>query len=313
MSEQSRKHRYLFGPVPSRRLGKSLGVDIVPFKTCTQNCLYCQLGKDAATTLERKAYVPIDEVLEELKAKLDSGLEADYITISGSGEPTLHSELGTLIDRIRKLTTIPVAIITNGTLLSRPDVRGDCAKADVVLPSLDAGDAETFKIINQPHRDLDYDTFVEGLRQFRAEYSGSIWLEVFFCKGINTDEASIEKMKRQIESIRPDRIQLNTAVRPTAHREAAAVSPDELQAIADHLGPHAEVIADFPKDKAASEKLVTPQQVYETLHRRPCTLEDLTASLGISADLARACLEKLTHLDHVYPETRQGKTYYIAR
>lgn len=311
MSEPHRKYRYLFGPVPSRRLGKSLGVDIVPLKTCTQNCLYCQLGKDAPQTLDRKAYVPIAEVLAELHDRIGGGLEADYITISGSGEPTLNSELGVLIDRIREMTDIPIAIITNGTLLSQPDVRRDCAKADVVLPSLDAGDAATFEKINRPHPDLSFETFIEGLCRFRAEYAGQIWLEVFFCKGLNTDEASIENIRRRIEQIKPDRIQLNTAVRPTVHREAALVDPVELQQIADRLGPDAEVIADFHKTPAG-EKRISLEQVLETLQRRPCTLEDLTAALGIPANLAQMYLEKLLKLNLVTSELRQGKTYYIA-
>ena len=144
-----KKYRYLFGPVPSRRLGRSLGVDIIPLKTCSQNCIYCQLGKDAPQTLQRKEYIPIESVLAELKIKIAEGLEADFITISGSGEPTLHSQLGELIDGIRKLTDIPVAVITNSTLLSDRGVRRDCCKADVVLPSLDAGDPETFQKVKQ--------------------------------------------------------------------------------------------------------------------------------------------------------------------
>jgi len=134
----SDKAKYLFGPVPSRRLGLSLGVDIVPLKTCTQNCLYCQLGIDGIVTLGRKPFVPIDDVVAELQAKIESPLAADYITISGSGEPTLNSQMGLLIDKVRQITDIPVAVITNGTLLGVPAVRADCSKADVVLPSLDA-------------------------------------------------------------------------------------------------------------------------------------------------------------------------------
>jgi wyosine [tRNA(Phe)-imidazoG37] synthetase (radical SAM superfamily) len=313
MNRSPKKYKYLFGPVPSRRLGKSLGVDIVPMKTCSQNCLYCQLGKDAPQVLERKPWTPIDEVVAELKDRIDAGLDADHITISGSGEPTLHSELGQLIDRIRAITDIPVAVITNGTLLNRPDVRRDCARADVVLPSLDAGDEAAFRRINQPHPEIPFDTFIEGLCKFREEYSGLIWLEVFFCKGINTDDSSIEAIRRQIEKIRPDRIQLNTAVRPTAHREALTVDPRELQQIARRLGPGAEVIADFSAAKAASRKQVSKEEVLETLRRRPCTLEDLTRSLGIAPDQARAHLEQLTGEDKVDQECRVGKVFYSAR
>ena len=168
------KYQFLFGPVPSRRLGQSLGLDIVPMKTCTQNCLYCQLGKDAPLTLDRKAYVPTEAVLDELRRWLDEGHRADYITLSGSGEPTLHSELGTLLDAIKTLTDTPTAVITNGTLLYQPDVRRDCAKADVVLPSLDAGDEAAFLRLNNPHPDLKFQTFIDGLCQFRNEYDSAM-------------------------------------------------------------------------------------------------------------------------------------------
>ncbi len=240
-------YHYLFGPVPSRRLGRSLGVDIVPLKTCTQNCIYCQLGKDAPQTIERKEYVPVEAVLDELKRKVAEGLETDVVTISGSGEPTLNSGLGRLIDGIKQFVDVPVVVITNGTLLSRGDVRRDCAKADIVMPSLDAGDAETFEKMNRPHPGLDFDTFVEGLCQFRREYTGQFWLEVFFCEGVNTDPRSVALMKEHIGRIGPDRIQLNTSVRPVVHPEAARVNPDKLADIARQLGDTAEIIADFSK------------------------------------------------------------------
>ena len=313
MDPSRKQYKYLFGPVPSRRLGKSLGVDLVPLKTCTQNCLYCQLGRDAETTLERKAYVPAEAIVAELRERIAEGLDADYITLSGSGEPTLNSDLGTLIDRIREITTIPIAVITNGTLLSDPQVRRDCAKADVVLPSLDAGDAAMFRRINHPHPDIHFQDFVEGLCRFRDEYAGLIWLEVFFCKGINTDRDSIEKIRRQIERIRPDRIQLNTAVRPPAHQEAMIVDRAELEQIAASLGPTAKVIADFARAQAASGQAVSQEDVYRTLQRRPCTLEDLVASLGISRPQAEAILDALLSSEKVYRDSRMGKTFYSAR
>ena len=310
MSQTSHPYKYLFGPVPSRRLGKSLGIDLIPFKTCTQNCLYCQLGVDAEQTVERKAYVSIDEVLGELRQRIKDGLDADYITISGSGEPTLHSELGELIEQIRELTLIPIAVITNGTLLMLPEVRRDCAKADVVLPSLDAGEKQTFEKINKPHTDIKFEDFIEGLCKFRAEYSGKIWLEVFFCEGVNADTDSIELIRSQIEKIRPDRIQLNTAVRPTVHKEAAAVSSERLHEIAKQLDPEAEVIADFCKAESLPPKPVTCDDIVTTLKRRPCTLEDLVGSLGITTEQAKKHLKHLLQQKKINQENRIGKIYY---
>lgn len=147
-----KQYKYLYGPVPSRRLGRSLGVDIVPFKTCTLDCIYCQLGKTTFKTIQRKEYVPVEDVLAELKQVLDAGLEADYITVGGSGEPTLHSGISRLIEGIKKLTKIPVALLTNGTLFYIPQVREDCAGADVILPSLDAGDEATFDKVKPAHQ-----------------------------------------------------------------------------------------------------------------------------------------------------------------
>ncbi len=308
-----KSEKYLFGPVPSRRLGLSLGVDIVPLKTCTQNCLYCQLGKDSPQLLERKAYVPIDAVVDEIKARLVKGLRADYITISGSGEPTLHSQLGLLIDKIKAITTIPVAIITNGTLLHLADVRKDCCKANVVLPSLDAGDEQTFQKINQPHPSLKFSDLVDGLSAFRKEYAGQIWLEVFFCQSINTDLHSIDNISKIIARIKPDKVQLNTAVRPTAHKSAIAVSPENLQKIADMLGQNAEVIADFPHTDTGTTGQFDPNQLKSILlllHRRPCSLQDICDGLGIGEQDATAAVNSLLASNSITVDILHGTTYY---
>ncbi|MBN2511526.1 MAG: radical SAM protein [Sedimentisphaerales bacterium] len=305
----SQKEKYLFGPVPSRRLGLSLGVDIVPLKTCTQNCLYCQLGMDATQAIERKDYVPMQDVLAEIQHRLQAGLKADYITISGSGEPTLNSGLGWLIDRIHENTTIPVAVITNGSLLWRPDVRNDCAKADVVLPSLDAGDPETFEQLNHPHHSINYAQFVEGLVAFRQCYTGPIWLEVFICDGINTSDISLQNIGNKIDQIKPDKIHLNTAVRPTAHPSIRALSPSRMAEIGQKLGRNAEVIADFPKDKAGSAEC-TPESVMETLFRRPCTIDGLASSLGAEKKAVLYAIKRLLDNGSVISDERDGLIYY---
>lgn len=307
------RYQYLFGPVPSRRLGRSLGVDIVPLKTCTQNCIYCQLGKDAPQVMERKPYVAEVDVLEELTRKIAEGLEADYVTISGSGEPTLHSGLGRLIDQIHKLTDVPVAIITNGTLLSREDVRLDCSKADVVLPSLDAGSPEVFGRINYPHKDIDFYDFTEGLVRFREEYAGQLWLEVFFCEGINTDERSITDLKTWIDRIRPDKVQVNTSVRPVVHPEAARVERDRLEQIAAKLGPQAEVIADYSTNIQAQPQLSCGKSVLETLKRRPCSLDDLCRGLQLHPATAQKALAELRDCGLVECTEQNGILYYISK
>lgn len=306
----AKKFHYLFGPVPSRRLGQSLGLDIVPMKTCTQNCLYCQLGKDAPLTLERKVYVPTDDVLDELRRWLGEGRTADYITLSGSGEPTLHSELGALLDAVKTLTAIPAAVITNGTLLYQPQVRRDCAKADVVLPSLDAGDEATFLRLNKPHPDLSFQTFVDGLCRFREEYSGQIWLEVFFCTGINTDDDSIQKLACLIEKIRPDKIQLNTAVRPTTHAEALPVPPDQLERIARKLHPKAEIIADFARHTQPLSRQASPDDILDAIRRHPCSLDDLCRGLSLTPDQVRPLLNALLDSGQIASDIRSGIAFF---
>lgn len=303
------KEKYLFGPVPSRRLGLSLGVDIIPLKTCTQNCLYCQLGKDAVQTLERKVYAPIDEVIAEIRTRIQAGLKADHITVSGSGEPTLHLELGRLIDQIHRLTSIPVAVITNGSLLWRQDVRNDCAKADMVLPSLDAGDEQTFKKLNQPHPDIDFYRFVEGLCQFRRQYTGPVWLEVFLCEGVNTDSKSLENIGKLIDQIKPDKVQLNTAVRPTAHSHIHAVLPETMKSLANQLGRGAEVIADFPFEKMG-QSACDPLLILEMLRRRPCSVEDLCSALGTRREIIQKIITHLMHTGQILSEERGRNTFY---
>jgi wyosine [tRNA(Phe)-imidazoG37] synthetase (radical SAM superfamily) len=303
------KIKYLYGPVPSRRLGLSCGIDIVPLKVCTLNCIYCQLGKTAKTTIERKEYIPIEPVLSELKEALAEGLQVDYFTLAGSGEPTLNSKLGELIDGIKKLTNIPVAILTNGTLLYREDVRADCARADVVMPSLDAGDEQTFQKINRPKGIISIEKLISGLCTFRKDFSGQIWLEVFLIEGINTGSEHIIKLQETIEIIKPDKIHLNTVVRPTAIPNLERLNAEKLQEIASQLGPRCEVVADLSSPHSHQYKQSISKDTYETesvttddaesllsmLKRRPCSLNDICAGLNISQDEAQKHISDLQH------------------
>jgi len=259
----SDKSQYLYGPVPSRRLGLSLGVDVIPFKTCTLDCIYCQLGKTTCKTLERKEYVPVGDVLAELKRLLDTGLQADYITIGGSGEPTLHSGLGRLIEGIKKITSIPVAILTNGTLFYLPEVRADCAAADVILPSLDAGDQQAFDTVNRPHEQITFDRLVDGLCALKNEYQGKIWLEVFCIDHFNTDSSQLAKIASAIKKIRPDKVHLNTAVRPTAEQGVEKIAPDKLQAIALQLAPTAKSLPTLPPATAKKSPIMFLKPSYQ--------------------------------------------------
>ena len=309
----NKKYKYLFGPVASRRLGQSLGVDIVPLKTCTQNCIYCQLGINSEQTIERKEYVPIDDVLSEIKDKIAQGQGADYITLSGSGEPTLNSGLGKLIDGIKELTDIKVAVITNGTLLSDAQVRRDCSKADLVMPSLDAADAATFAKINCPHADINFNSFVDGLCKFRNEYSGQIWLEVFFIGGINTDDTSIGQIKAIVDRIAPDRVQLNTAVRPGVDADVVMVSAEQLTQIAKKLGENAEVIANFSKLTPKTPLSDTKSQILAILERRPCDIAGICDGLGIESTQARKILNNLEQAGLVERILKNNAEFFIKK
>ena len=306
-------YKYVFGPALSRRLGRSLGVDVVPFKTCTYDCVYCQLGPTTVHTLERKAYVPLDEVLDEVRRKLDSGVRADYITIGGSGEPTLYSEIGPLIAGIKSFTPTPVAVLTNGSLLWDPEVRDALNLADVVLPSLDASDAQAFLAVNQPIAAITYERMIAGLESFRNTYAGQIWLEIFLTAPIEPQSAAIDRFIKHIGRIRPDKVHLNTLARPAPGSTAVPVAPDIMHEIAQRLGPNAEVIADFPTPVAQASRLhVSEDDVLALVRRHPCSLEDIAAGLAIPLEEATHHIECLLKDGKIAEDRRDNIAFYLA-
>ena len=304
------KQEYIFGPVPSRRLGRSLGVDLVPFKTCSYDCIYCQLGKTTNKTVQRKEWVPLDTVIEQLKARLDSG--PDYITLSGSGEPTLFSRLEELICRIKEITNIPVAVLTNGSLLSLPDVRSALQSADLVVPSLDAGSSKVFQYVNRPHSSITFSRMLEGLVKFREEYKGKYWLEVFLIAGVTTTEAEINRLAACINSIRPDKVQVNTVTRPPAEDFAGRVPEKQLKTIAAQLYDNAEVIADYDKVHEQESFSVRRQDVLTLLKRRPCSVEDIALGLGLHRNEVVKYVEELSCEGKIEATPQNQQLYYRA-
>jgi len=310
--DDSCTYRYVFGPVPSRRLGRSLGVDLVPFKTCTFDCVYCQLGRTSKTTSERAEYVPAAELIENVKRKLDAGPRPDYVTLSGSGEPTLHTGIGDIIAGIHAATDVPVTVLTNGSLFYLAEVRAACVSADLVAPSLDAPNASLFQQINRPHPDITFDRMVDGLVSFRNEYTGPIWLEVFFIGGVNTGPAAMQEFERLFDKIRPDKIQLNTAVRPTAERGIEPVAQTELQRIADQFGDRAEVIADFSGIDTHGEFGIHRADITSMLRRRPCTATDIADGLRLHPNEVMKYIRHLESAGTIVSEDRAGTVYYLA-
>ncbi|HPK54556.1 MAG TPA: radical SAM protein, partial [Smithellaceae bacterium] len=224
--------KYIYGPVPSRRLGRSLGVDLIPFKICTYDCIYCQLGKTTEKTMERRCYVPIKDVLSELKIKLAAEERVDHITIAGSGEPTLHSEIGELIARIKDITNIPLVVLTNGSLLYLEEVRDALMSADIIIPSLDAGDEDMFRHVNRPHNCILFENMVNGLIKFAGDFSGLLWLEVFLLSGLTGMPAEARKIARYANIIGAKKIHLNTVYRPPAEDFACPVDDRQIKKLA---------------------------------------------------------------------------------
>jgi len=304
------KREYIFGPVPSRRLGRSLGVDLVPFKTCSYDCIYCQLGRTTNKATQRKEWVPIDIVTKQLKEKLDS--KPDYITLSGSGEPTLYSRLEELIFKIKEITDIPVAVLTNGSLLWQPEVRNALKSADLVVPSLDAGSSQIFQYVNRPHSDITFNQMLDGLVKFRNEYNGKYWLEVFLLAGVTTPETEINRLKTCINSIRPDKVQVNTVTRPPAEGFAEPVPQKQLQTITKKLYKKAEVIADYSNVHKQQDFSVRREDVLTLLKRRPCSVEDVAAGLGLHRNEVVKYVEELSAEGKIEAKPQNQQLYYKA-
>ncbi len=300
---------HLFGPVPSRRLGLSLGVDLVPPKTCTFDCLYCEVGRTTHLTRKRQHH-RVAEIIRELEDYLENPpAPLDYVTMAGSGEPTLNLGIGDIIDAVKQRTTTPVAVLTNGSLCYLPEVRADVAGADVILPSLDAGREETFRRINRPHPALSLDLVVSGLKALRRDFAGQIWLEIMVLKGLNDQEEELTCLKGLLREIAPDRVQLNTAVRPVADQSAQALTQEEMEEVAGFLGEGAEVVA--AAQRVSPERLdVEDHDLLEMLARRPMTAQQLGQALGESLAQVRQRLGRLAKSGLVHRDVHQNQDFY---
>ena len=306
-----KKYRYLFGPVPSRRFGRSLGVDLSKPKTCSLDCVFCQLGRTGTSSIERKEYVPTGEVIAELKDWLETDGQADYITLSGSGEPTLHSGFGEVLAFVRENSSIPALLLTNGTMLYLPEVREGASHASIVKTSLSAWDEASYALVNRPHPELRFDLLVEGEKAFRADYTGKLFLEVFLIKGMNARPEEVKKIAALAKEIAPDRVQLNTAVRPPAEKYAVPLTRKEMEGLAELFKPKAEIIAEF-KARHGSHFEANQDAILAMLKRRPCTAEQLAEVFGMHLNELSKYLGKLTGNQQVLLEQRNGLTYYTV-
>lgn len=306
------KKRFVYGPVPSRRLGRSLGVDLVPFKTCSYDCIYCQLGRTTHKTTELKEYAPTDAVLAEIAERLREGPRPDYIGLAGSGEPTLHARIGDIIAGIKALTDVPVAVLTNGSLLWRAEVRASLADADLVMPSLDAGSPESFERVNRPHPDITFDRMVEGLVAFSRGFKGKTWLEVFVLAGITDGPDEIGNIAAIVERMRPDRVQLNTVARPPTESGAVAVPATTLDRLRGLFGCPCEVIAEgSPAPATGVDGLrEVDDEIDALLGRRPCTVEGIAVGLGLAPNEVIKRLQTLCATGAVRAVRSGGIVFY---
>ena len=305
--------RFIYGPVPSRRLGRSLGIDLIPHKTCTYDCIYCHLGRTTTKTMQRHEYVPFSEVVNELDQNQDILDSSDYITIAGSGEPTLYSRLGDLITVIKEKTHTPIAVITNGSLLWDKSIQASIKKADVVIPSLDAGDAVLFQHINRPLSDIAFEQMVRGLIEFREVFQNKLWLEVLLVGGSTAITSEVKKIAGIIRKIRPDKVQVNTVVRPPSEKFAYAVSPGHLEQMAFLLGDNAEIIAEFQHPDSEHSLSGAREDILTMLRRRPCTLHDIVSGLGLNWNVAVKHIDYLITLNLVSAKPMHNNTFFIAR
>ena len=308
----SGSYQYLFGPVPSRRLGRSLGVDLIPFKTCTMDCVYCQLGETTCEISARSEYVPMPAVLAELERWQAVDGAADHITLAGSGEPTLHSRFGDVFRWVKEHTEIASVLLTNGTLLHDPAVRADAALADKVKVTLSAWDEASFQRIHRPAKGVSFDLLVTGERAFRAAYAGELSVEVFIIDGVNSQAENARKIAAIVGSLNPDRIDINTAVRPPAVEGVTASSEDRLQALAEIFGEKATVTASFKKPERASPA-VNEELLLGLIRRHPATCAQLAQEFSLSEEETLRILFHMVEAGLLQQEERSGEIYYVYR
>jgi wyosine [tRNA(Phe)-imidazoG37] synthetase (radical SAM superfamily) len=307
------QYKHIFGPVPSRRLGISLGVDLVTHKICSLDCVYCECGKTTQLCLERKEYVKFSDVKKELDHFWQKNEKLDYITFSGSGEPTLNISLGKVIDYIKQeQPDIKIAVLTNSTLMSDPRVRKELFKADLVMPSLDAVSEKAFARINRPQKDLDVQKIVRGIEAFAKEYKGKLCLEVLILPGINNSTKDLQLLKQAIQKIDPEVIQINTLDRPGTIADIKPASRTDLEQVLKILDlPNIEIIAKVDDDiNAKIKREDVKSAIIETVHRRPCTKKDLLQILGAKKEIIDKYITILEQENKIIGKSRERGIFY---
>ncbi len=301
----------VFGPVPSRRLGLSLGVDLIPFKTCSYNCLYCQVGETSFLKVKPEAHVSERTIVNEISEKLLTSTP-DAITFAGSGEPTLNSEIGKIITSVKELSDIKVVVLTNGSLFWQEEVRRRVLMADVIMPTLVSAFEDTFKLIHRPHPSLKLINIIEGLQKLRGDYQGSLDLEVIFLEGLNDSEKEIIGLKRIIDQIEPDKIQINTVVRPPTDSKAKSISNKRLAEIMTYFGKKAEIIATSILIGEEGKGSLAINNLLEMVRRRPLRAVDIAASLNLSLKDVDGLVKALLIKGYLRKQKHSKEDYFIS-
>ena len=315
LNNKKLKTKRVFGPVLSKRLGNSLGIDVIPHKTCSYNCIYCQLGSEENTITDLTNYYSVDEIIYELKEALLNNKNIDYITFTGSGEPTLYKDLKKLIYEIKQITDIPVCIITNGSLLYKQEMRSNLLLADLIIPSLDAGNEETFKLIDNPNKEIDFDKMVEGLIEFKKVFKGEYWLEIFLLKDINDNEDELDDIIKIVKKIKPDRIQLITATRRVANEKAKALSDEELKKIKKYFNSKCDIEIDIPnisENHKGNTRILTEEDIVNFLIRQPDTAYIIAKSFNENERKVKELLDLLIKKNKVREEIVNGVISYAV-
>ncbi len=316
-NKQQSTFKYIFGPVPSRRLGRSLGVDLVPHKTCTLNCVYCECGKTTHLTLQRDEFVPATELKNELSTFLSNNPKLDFITFSGAGEPSLNSSIGEIIRFIAtKYPQYKVALLTNGTLLYQPAVREQLLEADLVIASLDAASKEGFHRVNRPHPKLNLSEIIDGLVSFKQQFNNTFWIEIFILPDVNDSSNELKQLKNALAAINPDKIQLNTLDRPGTESWVKPADASELADIAEYLF-HAEIVKynrphGSDRNNQIRMKDIT-QSLLSTIKRRPCTAQDISQVLGLNLRVVNKHLLTLVEKGQIGKYNMERGIFYAAK
>jgi len=308
-------YKFLFGPVPSRRLGISLGIDLIPYKTCSYDCIYCECGRTTHLTDRRAEYIPTREVISELREFLSSQPKLDFITFSGSGEPTLHSGLGEIVQFIKAdYPQYKLALLTNGSLMGDPQVQQEILPVDIVLPSLDAVEESVFKAINRPHFRIKLESIIQGMSDFKRIYKGAMHLEVFISPGVNDQPVHLQLLKDKIHFIAPDLVQLNSLDRPGTEDWVQPATRSQLEEIAALLDWPTEIIAKGRDRRAIQSYHENIESgILEMIRRRPCTLEDLSETMGLHINEINKYLETLLRNKRIVSKTMDRGTFFMVK